>query len=156
MLAAVLKLVHVLAAMLFFGAGIGSVYYKVRSYQGGVIAVMAFCDREIVRADWLFTVPSGVILPLTGLGLVHVYHLPLTTPWILTGLAGWAIAGITWLPAAFLQIRMRRLSEEAQASGGTLGPDYHRAQRTWLLLGFPSFCAALLTIWVMVSKTTPF
>lgn len=156
MLAVVLKLVHVLAATLFLGAGIGSVFYKVRAYQSGELALIAFADREIVRADWLFTVPSGLLLPITGVAVAELYRLPLTTPWILTGLVGWALAGLTWLPAAFLQLRMRRLANDALARGATLGPDYHRAHRTWLALGAPSFLAALVTITAMVTKTTPF
>ncbi|MBZ0121122.1 MAG: DUF2269 domain-containing protein [Sandaracinaceae bacterium] len=100
MLPIVLKAVHVLSSMLFLGLGLGSVFYKVRAYRRGELAVVAFCDREIVLADWLFTVPSGIVLPVTGLWLATLYQLPLTTPWILAGLGGWAFAGLTWLPAA--------------------------------------------------------
>jgi uncharacterized membrane protein len=152
MLAVVLKALHVFAAMLFLGGGLGSVYYKIRAYQGGDLGVIAFCDREIVRADWLFTVPSGLTLPVTGIAIALLYGLPLTTPWILTGIVGWAVAGLTWLPAAFLQLRMRRLAAAALASGAPLDPAYHAAHRTWMLLGVPSFTAALVVIWAMVAK----
>lgn len=156
MLPIVLKAVHVLSSMLFLGLGLGSVFYKVRAYRRGELAVMAFCDREIVLADWLFTVPSGIVLPATGLWLATLYQLPLTTPWILAGLGGWAFAGLTWLPAAFLQIRMRTLSGLAARTGEALPPAYHRAHRVWMALGVPSFAAAMVALWAMIAKHAAF
>lgn len=156
MLPLVVKAIHLMAAMFFLGFGMGSVFYKVRAYQSGDVRVIAFCDREIVRADWLFTVPSGVVLPLSGLFLVHLYRMPWTTPWVLVGLGGWAVAGLSWLPAAFLQLRMRRLALEAHARGAELPAAYHRAHRVWMLLGAPSFAAAMIVLWAMVAKAAAF
>ncbi len=151
-----LKAVHVLAAVLFLGAGIGSAWYKLRADRSGDPRVIAWCQREIVLADWCFTVPSAVALPVTGLWLVDLYGLPLDTPWVLLGFAGWALAGGLWVPAAFLQLRMRRLADAALASGGGLGPDFHAANRIWLGLGFPAFAVAMATVWVMVAKYAAF
>jgi uncharacterized membrane protein len=156
MLPLVVRAIHLFAAMFFLGFGMGSVFYKIRAYKSGDDAVLAFADREIVRADWIFTVPSGVILPLTGAWLVHLYGLPWTTPWIVVGLGGWALAGLTWLPAAFLQIRMRRLAELARREGTALSPAYHRAHRLWMILGVPSFSAAMLVLWAMIAKAAAF
>jgi uncharacterized membrane protein len=157
MLPLFVKAVHLMAAMFFLGFGMGSVFYKIRAYQSRDVRVIAFCDREIVRADWLFTVPSGVVLPLSGAYLVHLYHMPWMTPWVLIGLGGWAVAGLSWLPAAFLQIRMRRLALEAHASGEKVLPvAYHRAHRTWMLLGMPSFTAAMVVLWAMIAKAAAF
>ncbi|MCZ7681256.1 MAG: DUF2269 domain-containing protein [Sandaracinaceae bacterium] len=156
MLALVLKAIHVFASMLFLGLGIGSVFYKLRAYRSGDPAALAFCDREIVLADWLFTVPSGVLLPATGLWMAHLYRLPLTTPWILVGVGGWALAGLTWLPAAFLQIRMRGMSARALERGEPLPPAYRSAHRAWMTLGLPSFTAAMFVLWAMIAKAAAF
>jgi uncharacterized membrane protein len=149
---ALIKTLHVLAAVLFLGTGIGSVYYKLRAHRSGDLAAIAFCDREVVRADWWFTVPAGLTLPATGYLLVGVYHLPWTTPWIVVGLVGYTLAGLTWLPAAFLQIHMRTLSRAAVHASAALPPAYHRALRAWMLLGIPSFVAAMTVVWAMVAK----
>lgn len=156
MLPLVLKLVHIFASMFFLGFGMGSVFYKMRAYRTGDLGVLAFCDREIVRADWFFTVPSGILLPVTGVALVHLYRLPWTTPWVLIGLGGWALAGLTWLPAAFLQVRMRELVLKAHAEGAPLPDAYHRAHRTWMILGVPSFSAAMVVLWAMIAKAAAF
>jgi uncharacterized membrane protein len=152
MLILVVKTFHVLAAVLFLGTGAGSAWYKLRASRSREVAVVAWCDAEVVFADWVFTVPSGVFVPASGLYLVYLYHLPLVTPWVWQGLLGYTIAGLTWLPAAFLQIFMRRISHEARRTGSQLPPKWFSYQRIWALLGVPSFSATMFVVWLMVSK----
>jgi uncharacterized membrane protein len=94
-------------------------------------------------------------MPVTGLWMASVLGLPWSTPWVAFGIGGYVVAGLCWLPAAALQLRMRRLSSQALATGQPLPPAWHRAQRAWLLLGFPSFLAAVATVVVMVLKRLP-
>lgn len=147
-----LKSTHVLGVVVFLGAGLMSAWYKVRGDRSRDPAVLAWCQREIVRADWFFTVPSGVIVPITGFWLVYEYGIPWTTPWIHFGIGGYVIAGLLWLPAAALQIRMRALAETAAQRGTAVGAAFHRANRIWFLLGVGAFSAAIGTVWVMVAK----
>ncbi len=156
MLLITLKTVHILAAMLFFGTGLGSVFYKMRADGSGDIAIIAWCQRAIVLADWLFTVPSAVVLPTTGLWMALARGIPVTSGWVLWGLVGYAVAGLAWLPAAFLQIRMRDLAQHALDTGEPLSPDFHRYRKIWLALGFPSFIAAMTVIYVMVFRNAAF
>jgi uncharacterized membrane protein len=153
MTALIVKWVHILSAMAFLGTGGGSPWYKLRAWGSRDVRVVVWCDREIVRADWIFTVPSGVISPATGFWLAILYKVPIfSTSWILWGMAGYAVAGLAWLPAAVLQIKMRKLAEAALAEEKPLPPEYDRMQRTWAALGVPSFLAAIFVVWVMVAK----
>jgi len=147
-----LKTIHILAAMVFLGTGLGSAWYRLRSDMSNDVRVIAWCQREIVLADWLFTVPAGIALPASAIGLVTMLGLPWDTPWILWGIGGYLLAGVFWLPAVWLQIAMRRLADEALANGTPLPPSYKRYARMWLALGVPSFLAAGVTVWVMVAK----
>ena len=147
-----LKLVHVLAAFLFLGTGFGSFFYKWLADRTGSVEVVLWCQRAIVLADWLFTVPSAALLPITGLVLAYLYGLPLTTPWILIGIGGYVVAGITWLPAAWAQLRMRALAQRAYDEGTELPESFYRLARLWLYLGAPSFLAALLTVLAMIDR----
>lgn len=152
MLYLIVKTLHVLGAVLFLGTGLGSAWYKLRAARSRDVRVVAWCDAEVVFADWVFTVPAGVLVPATGLWLVWLYHLPLATPWVWQGLLGYCIAGVTWLPAAVLQIRMKRLSARAVTEQRDLPAAWYRMQRAWALLGVPSFAATLAVVWMMVSK----
>ncbi|MBI3186025.1 MAG: DUF2269 domain-containing protein [Myxococcales bacterium] len=152
MLAMVVKTLHVLAATLFFGAGLMSAYYKLRADRSKDLRVVAWCQQEIVRADWYFTVPSALALPATGLYLAWLYGLPWETGWLWWGVGGYLAAAVCWLPAARLQLRMRALAERALAEGGQLPPQFHRANRLWFALGIPAFLATAFTVWMMVAK----
>lgn len=152
----ILKTVHVLAAVFFLGVGFGSFWYKLRADRSGDVQVIVWCQRNIVLADWLFTIPSAVVLPISGIWLAQLYGMPLTTPWIAWGIGAFSVAGITWLPAAWLQIKMRALANEAAAASRAPAPAFMRYHRIWLALGVPSFMAALIAVWVMVSKAPPF
>lgn len=151
----VVKCVHILAAMLFIGFGLASFFYKALAFRSGSAAVTLFCDQQVVLADWMFTVPSGLVIPLTGAIMVQTYDLPWTTGWVLTGLVGFTVAGVMWLPAARLQIKMRRLAEAAVLKGEPLPTAYGVLLRTWAMLGIPSFVGAMLALWAMVAKWSP-
>ena len=147
-----LKAIHVLAMSLFFGAGLASAIMKLRADRTRDLRVMVFTARHIVWADWLFTIPAGIVLPASGIWMAHQAKLPLTSGWIATGILLYAIAGICWVPAAVLQIRMRKAAETALDEAKPLPKDYDRWTLIWVILGIPAFIAAMLTVYVMVSK----
>lgn len=149
---ALLKLLHIVAVTLFFGAGLASVFVKLQADRTGDPQALAFAHRVVVAGDWVFTIPAGVLLPATGLGMVWVAGYPLTTPWILWGIVLYVVAGLTWLPAWRLQFRMRDAAVEAARTGQPLPAAYHRWSRTWAALGIPAFLASVAAMWMMVGK----
>jgi len=151
-----LKVIHIISATLFFGAGLASAFLKWRADREGDLKLMVFAHRHIVLADWCFTVPSGIVLPLTGYLMIREAGYPPTTPWLVAGMILFLIAGITWLPAAFLQIKMRDAAIKALDQGQNLPPQFQRWNRIWLLLGIPAFLASMAAFYVMVFKTVPF
>ena len=152
MLILLVKAAHVLAAIVFLGVGAGIAWTKLRADRSGDLRVIAWAQNHIVLADWLFTVPSAVVLPATGAWLVVTYSLPWTTPWIVFGISGYVLAGVFWLPAVRLQMQMRDMANKALEEGTELAVEFHRASRRWALLGVPSFAMALATVWAMVAR----
>jgi uncharacterized membrane protein len=150
-----LKTLHVLAATVFFGTGLGTAWVKVMADRTGDVRVIAWAHRHLVQADVIFTIPAGVLAPVTGLGLIWAYEWPFIPDFAWGGLVGWAIAGACWLPAWRLQYRMRDLAVAAAETGTPLPPAFHRASRWWMGLGFPSFAAAMITFWIMVAHHLP-
>lgn len=148
----VVKALHVLSATIFFGAGLMSAFWKFRGDQSGDPRVIDWAQKQVVLADWVFTVPSGVVSPATGVYLVSVYGLPWSTPWVLASLGGYLAAMVLWLPAAWIQLELRKLTREALANGTALPPRFHRLNRAWLALGVPAFGVSVFIIFAMVAK----
>lgn len=150
-----IKTLHILSMVLLFGTGLGSAFYKWMADRSGDVGHIAVTNRHVVLADWLFTTPTVLIQPLTGLWMVHLLGLPLDTPWIAASLGLYGLAGACWLPVVWLQIRMRRLSQIAAAQGQPLPPEYGRLARCWFWLGVPAFAAMLTVVALMVGKHVP-
>ncbi|GMU58953.1 MAG: hypothetical protein AMXMBFR34_07160 [Myxococcaceae bacterium] len=148
----VVKALHVVSATIFFGAGLMSAFWKFRGDVSGELRVVAWAQRQVVLADWVFTVPAGVVSPATGLYLVSAYGLPWTTPWVLGSIGGYFAALVLWLPAAWIQLELRRITRRCLEDGTGLPPRFHRLNRVWLALGVPAFGASLFIIYAMVAK----
>jgi uncharacterized membrane protein len=151
-----LNALHVLSMVLLFGTGLGTAWYKWMADRSGNVAHIAVTNRHVVLADWLFTTPTVILQPVTGLWLAAIVSLPLATPWLAASLVLYAIAGACWLPVVWLQLRMSRLASTAAASSSALPPLYLRYARTWFWLGVPAFAAMVAIVALMVFKHIPF
>lgn len=152
MIYALLKTLHILSATLFLGAGLASVFYKLRADREGDLKAIVFAHRNVVLADWIFTIPSGVLLPVSGIGMAHMAGYPLFEGWIGWGFTLYVIAGVCWLPAFFLQFKMRDAAEAALRDNTPLPPEFYRWTRIWAGLGVPAFFAAVGAILMMTAK----
>lgn len=148
----VVKWLHILSSTLLFGTGLGSAYYMFFTSLTRKPAAVAVVVRQVVWADWVFTTTTIVFQPLSGLYLLHLLNLPLTTPWVLWSFALYFLAGACWLPVVWIQIRMRRLAEAAVRDGEPLPPQYFRYLRWWTALGVPAFVSLVIVFWLMVAK----
>lgn len=147
-----IKTLHILSMVLLFGTGLGSAFYKWMADRSGNVAHIAVTNRHVVLADWLFTTPTVIFQPLSGLWMAQLAGWPLNTPWIAASLALYVLAGLCWLPVVWLQIRMRDLAETAATNQTALGANYWRLARAWFWLGVPAFVAMVLVVAMMVSK----
>ncbi len=148
----ILKWVHILSAILLFGTGLGSAFYKFFTDRTGNVTAIAVTNRLVVIADWLFTTPTIIIQPITGFWMLHLLDMSLEPVWLWLSLALYLVAGACWLPVVVLQIRMRDLAQECDASQQPIGKEYHHMARTWFWLGVPAFIAMVAVVWLMVVK----
>jgi len=151
----VLKWVHILSSTILFGAGIGSAFHMfaatLRGHVGGIVGA----TRNVVVADWLLTTPSAIVQPVSGIWLVHLMGVPLSTPWVAWSLGLYALAIACWLPVLWIQIRMRDLAVAAETAGGAPTAAYQRLFLWWVRLGAAAFVLFLLIFWLMVTKQVP-
>ena len=87
--------------------------------------------------------------------MLHLAGIPLSTPWVALSLGLYLLAGACWLPVVGLQIRMRRIAEDAAARKLPLPPIYWRMARVWFWLGVPAFAAMVAVVVLMVFKHIP-
>lgn len=150
-----IKTVHVLSMVLLFGVGLGSAFYKWTADKSANVIHIAHTNRQVVRADWLFTTPTILLQPVSGLWMAHTAGWSLEAPWLLASLALFVIAGACWLPVVWLQIRMRHMADVAAASHTDLPDAYWALARYWFWLGVPAFVAMVLVVCLMVIKHVP-
>ena len=149
-----LKTLHILSMVLLFGTGLGSAFYKWMADRSGQVAHIAVTNRHVVLADWIFTTPTVIFQPLSGLWMVYLLGLPLATPWIALSLGLYVFAGLCWLPVVWLQIRMRNLADAALMAQTPLPAEYWWYARVWFWLGVPAFVAMVGVVFLMVFKTS--
>jgi uncharacterized membrane protein len=149
------KTLHILSMVLLFGTGLGSAFYKWMADRSGDVTHIAITNRHVVLADWLFTTPTVIFQPISGLWMLHLTSLPWTAPWIIASLALYALAGLCWLPVVVLQIRMQRQAATAAAQRTPLPASYWRMARWWFWLGVPAFTAMVAVVVLMVGKYLP-
>ena len=147
-----IKLLHTLSATILFGTGLGTAYFKWIGDRHGNVRSIRVMNERVVLADWLFTLPAGIVQPVTGVMLAGLAGYSLRTGWLVVSMALYVVVGIAWLVIVRLQIRMRDMARLADRSDTLLPAQYWRCARTWFWLGFPAFCMLLVVFWLMVVK----
>ncbi|MCE1243512.1 DUF2269 domain-containing protein [Oryzomicrobium sp.] len=150
-----LKTLHILSMVLLFGTGLGSAFYKWMADRSGNVPHIAITNRHVVLADWIFTTPTVLFQPISGLWMVHLLGIPLTTPWIATSLSLYFLAGACWLPVVWLQIRMQKIANDAVTQATELPAIYWQLARQWFWLGVPAFISMVVVVGLMAFKHIP-
>ena len=147
-----IKWVHILSSTLLFGTGLGSAYYMYFASRTRDARVIASVVRYVVIADWVFTTPTIIIQPLSGLYMARLANLPLATPWISRSIALYLLAGVCWLPVVWMQVRMRDLAASCARDGTQLPSLYWKYLRVWVGLGIVAFVSLVAVFFLMVIK----
>lgn len=152
----VLKLLHVLAVVLFLGNIYTGLFWKLIADRTRQPAIMAHTLDGIIRSDRWFTLPGVALIVVTGLITVMTGHLPvLRTGWIAWSLALFMLSGVVFVArVAPLQRQMRALAQGAEASGGGMldWDRYRRLSLRWEAWGAVALLAPLAALALMVLK----
>jgi uncharacterized membrane protein len=147
-----LKWLHILSSTVLFGTGIGTAFQMWFAHLRSDVRGIAIVTRNVVLADWLFTLPAGILQPVTGLALAIQSGMDPTASWLVVTYALYVLAFVCWVPVVVLQIRARDLAAHAVATNQSLPPDYYSAMRLWFVLGWPAFIALIVIYLLMVAK----
>jgi len=133
------------------GAGAGSAFYLWRANRTGNRNAIRFVLRNVILADWLFTVPPIVLIPITGVWMMHISGYAFSGLWIWLSLVLFGVAGVCWLWAAVLQTKMKVLAEQVPDQE-PLPAIYWQYERLWQLLGAGAFPAVIVIFTLMIFK----
>ena len=146
----VVKFLHVLLAIIAvgfnatYGVWLGTVATQPTPTQSFVL-------RGIKRLDDWFANPAYVLLAVTGLAMVFVGDLRLTTFWIAGGIVLWAIAvGLGF----FVYTPMLRQQIRALESSGPESEEYRRQAANARFIGIVLAVIVVVIVFFMVTKPT--
>jgi uncharacterized membrane protein len=143
----ILKWIHVLLAIIAVGANIT---YGVWLPQAARAPQhLGFTLRGIRILDNRVANPAYGLLLVTGFALTGMGHIPVSTPWVLTGLVLWVILVI--IAAAGYTPGLRRQIQALDA-GGPTSPEYRRLEVVNMRLGVLLLLIAVAIVFDMVTK----
>jgi uncharacterized membrane protein len=148
----ILKYLHVLGAIVILGTGAGIAFFMLMADRSRDAAFVARTAGVVVLADAIFTATAIVAQPVTGWLLLGATGQGIGESWVVASIGLYLVAGASWLPVVWMQIRMRDLARAAAAAGEALPAAYHRLFRWWFAFGCPGFGAVMAIVWLMIAK----
>lgn len=147
-----LLFIHISSVILLLGVGGGSAFYKFMSDRSDNVNVIVHTNTIVVWVDWLFTTPSALIQPISGVMLVNLMGYSYDMLWLQLSIGLYIFAELLWFIAVYLQIRMKNIALHAQKEQISLDSTYTKLVNYWIVLGIFSFVAMVGTFYLMVFK----
>ena len=151
-----LKTVHILSVILFLGNIITGLFWKAHADATRDPRLQAHALAGIIRSDNWFTIPSVLLIIITGVALAMSAGLPLLgTQWIAVSLAAFLISGLLF--GIFLGPQQKQLLAMArEAEAGTVpewpSAAYRRLSTRWEVIGLIAIALPLVALALMVFK----
>jgi uncharacterized membrane protein len=149
-----LKLLHIIAVILFLGNIITGWFWKFHADRTTDPRIIAHAFEGIIRSDRWFTIPGVIVITLAGIGTAVVGQYPLLrTGWILWSIILFAISGMifSWKVAP-LQARIAEMARAASDSNQMNWDLYRSTSRAWEIWGFVALLLPVAAVALMVIK----
>ena len=88
--------------------------------------------------------------------MIYLAGIPLSSFWVMWGMAMYLVAGLCWLPVVWLQIQMEKMLRIAVAENQDVPERYWRFAKYWERLGYPAFIAMVWVFYLMTAKPNSF
>ncbi len=149
----ILIFIHVLGAVLFVGNVITAAFWKIVAEYRRDLQGIYNTARNVMVADFVFTLPGIVMLLVTGHILMARMGLSLTRlSWVSVAYGLFIFSAIIW--TAVLLPSQRTMIGQAKASvaAGQLTPGYQRASMIWNVFGTVATLLPIIVLYLMVVK----
>ena len=146
-----LKSIHLLGVIILIGNVTITAFWKVMADRTRNQPIIAHAHRNLVSADFIFTVLGIALIIIGGYGAAWVAGLPvLSEAWLVWGQIMFGISGAIWL---FILVPLQiRQSRDARSASDHLPVRYWTDAKTWLIWGILATLPLMATIWIMIAK----
>jgi uncharacterized membrane protein len=148
-----LRLLHLLGVIVFVGNIVTAALWKARADASGDLQAIAYAQRGVMFADYVFTLPGAALIVITGLLLASLTGRGiLQTGWLFTALILLVVTVVIWaLELLPTQRRLIRVAE-ASARAGRLDPAFRTLSLRWTIFGILAALLPLINLYLMVFK----
>lgn len=146
-----LKTIHIISSTLLFGTGLGTFFFMIRATRSGNAQAVRVTAGTVVLADWIFTAPAVLVQFVTGLLLMQILAISLTSIWFMLVLALFCLVGALWLPVVWIQIQLHAMLRNLQPDDA-LPPRFLKLVGLWEKMGYPAFSMMIVIFILMVYK----
>jgi uncharacterized membrane protein len=150
----VLKLIHILAAVVVTGTGAGIAFFMFMANRSNNPQAIYVTAQHVILGDWIFTTPAVITQIITGVYLMNMQGYSFSAPWFYWVIGLFTFIGVCWLPVLRIQYKLRELAK-ISVDSNQVTPEFKSLMKTWTLLGISAFTAILAIFWLMVFKPFP-
>jgi uncharacterized membrane protein len=153
MLYQVLKFVHVTGVVLLLGNVTITAFWKVMADRSGDTTMMAHAARNVIIADYIFTLAGIALILIGGYGMAYHASLDIVRrDWLGYSQVLFLVSGVLWIGVLIpLQIKLSRLAKSI-AEDPDARRDFARMSRTWLVWGIIATIPLVAATYVMIVK----
>jgi len=150
----ILKLIHILAAVVVTGTGAGIAFFMFMANRSNNPQAIYITAKHVILGDWIFTTPAVITQIITGILLMNMQGYSFSAAWFYWVVGLFSFIGICWLPVLRIQYKLRELAK-ISVDSNLVTPEFKSLMKTWTLLGIPAFTAIIGIFWLMVFKPFP-
>lgn len=145
--------IHVLGVVMFLGNVITAAFWKIRAELSGDIPHLHKVTKNVMLADYIFTLPGIILIVLTGIIMALQRGYALTeVSWLTVSIGLFAVTGLLWL-CILIPCQLRMIRESALSmNGNPLTPEYRKASKRWDAVGIIASLLPILTLFLMMVK----
>jgi len=146
-----IKFVHMIAMAVMFGTWLTVALFMLFAYRSRNTPVAAVTAMFAVRAEFMLMIPAIVLQPLAGFPLAVAIGDRMDEFWFEVSVAIYAAVIVAWLANFIIELRIRKVTQEAAVNAKPLPDSYRRMFRLWsvfTLAGLAGMVAIMaLMIW---------
>jgi len=148
---ALLKLIHIIAVIIFLGNIITGLFWMRIANKTNNLSIISFTMKGIMTSDKWFTIPGVIVITAGGFSAAILGSLPLLrTGWIFWSIVMFSISGFVFAwKLAPLQKKIFHLTENVQEFNSDL---YHASLKQWEMWGLVALLTPFTALVMMVLK----